>query len=54
MCPRSITPGINIWFIIMMKNSCNLCSGLFVISTTAAENSVTAGEFDVVPVAYIL
>jgi hypothetical protein len=37
----------------MMKNFCNFCSG-FVIATTEAENSVTVGEFDVVPVAYIL
>jgi hypothetical protein len=38
----------------MMKDFCNFCSGLFAISTTAAENSVIDGEFDVVPVAYIL
>ena len=36
-----------------MKDFCNFCSG-FVISITAAENSVTDGEFDVVSVAYIL
>jgi len=38
----------------MMKGFCNFCIGLFVISTTATENSVTDGEFDIVPVAYIL
>jgi len=37
----------------MTKDFCNFCSG-FVILTAAAENSVTDGEFDVVPVAYIL
>jgi hypothetical protein len=37
----------------MMKDFCNFCSG-FVISTTAAENSVTDGKCDVVPVAYVL
>jgi len=37
----------------MMKDFCNFCIGLFVISTTAAENSVTNGEYDIVPVAYI-
>ena len=35
----------------MMEDFCHFCSG-FVILTTAAENSVTDGEFDVVPVAY--